>query len=1401
MAATSPTYAAALLSPRESLAKALAELRWLPEPERPAVVVCVLDAQHDGDVESTEAWDAIIENIGVDVVIAPICETCSRVHRNWAGQRVLLASSGDPRGRHITKINVGFEIADGGWKGSMVKNFTIDHADLDCTVAPDTATEDLVADFKADSAFEDAMSATLEVGSAAITAAITLSTACGEGQCTVGSVASDAMRWLTGAQVALLGSASIQSNRSSLDAAVANDDAGTAADVTRKVLAQVYPESDEVVLLAGVEGSCIESIISTGLGASGFARSVTEVDAGVAQVSNNVRINWHVQSGKVLVSKIEIGRASAGTDTSMFSKNILEGSFEAWDTLNSTAVYNVATTASIAETHNACSSSMLSSSGGGDNNAAAKNVGRVATYRGVVVAEAVAMYLEHEPSAIAMVLSAEARGYHRLQQTPEVLVLQLGSMCSLESATNLEECHQVDHIARLINDKTDGFYDHLLPTAFIDVKMADSKCAVGKAKAALDQMRTEFASDYNMEKEDTLYAVIGPFCSDDVADITNATYRAEIGWNGVTISGGSTSPALGTTEAQDAAHPYLARTATPETHVANGLVAIMQQYSWTKVAVVSDDSLWGSGAAQAFREGVLETIPNSEILVVSEIVLSAWDAALATPGPNAALEVLATAMLQTLEDAGAKIIYLAANSRIMREIFRYIYRTKITYGAGFVWFTAWVSEGTLTESDGGPCADCLHGAEGVLGLLEGAKSRSPGQDKVAVPYWRKHSSIENCVVPENWEARYNNEWEAKYAFDHDVENAFCDSDDDETTLGGYALNAVDAVMAYAQAMTEHLEVNPDDVNNPDVLYAKMKAMFVSGNQYFSSSESTLLLDEYGDKLGNFRVANLQINHGTLGGDSRVRGRGRRAVLLDATSAEFVVVGEYSTDPAQGLSLNEPAEGSCLTADGEPVALFPGGDCVAPPDVDPPVGFPKAATVAIVVIVVLVIVGFAVLRWHHGKQVGNLKAELQKLSKSLVGVRHVKMDFAGVGGGRPRAASYTATVGGAATSPSASLKPDNQTRWYWQEGSDRIDSHNKHDVLQPGNWVSYAWSVCAELDSAYAKWQSGKGVGSHTIDLTNRISSTGIEAKAHGADTGVGFVVDFQQMTQKNLKSNFVRPIHRVELEIASAFDEPFNVGGAESGFVLPNNDAYLAVGGSEGAGTTNLPGFGGMPQVDSGAPVLPADLVGNDNKVLIMTVGQLVQQHTVRKDGWAHGTILFDASGTDKSTTPLIDGYDYENGWFPIKYTEIASEKHLAQLQAKMGAGAVAALEPPSHWKSVRDPLVAERIELHDGPEKTECINWFKRSLSSSTQVVSVQRIQNMAMWQSYAVKRQAMSNRDKQSPEQAEKRWLFHGTSADTVPKIIQQGFNRGFAGKNATAYGRGVYFAKNSSYSASTT
>ena len=84
--------------------------------------------------------------------------------------------------------------------------------------------------------------------------------------------------------------------------------------------------------------------------------------------------------------------------------------------------------------------------------------------------------------------------------------------------------------------------------------------------------------------------------------------------------------------------------------------------------------------------------------------------------------------------------------------------------------------------------------------------------------------------------------------------------------------------------------------------------------------------------------------------------------------------------------------------------------------------------------------------------------------------------------------------------------------------------------------------------------------------------------------------------------------------------------------------------------------------------------------------------------------------------------------------------------------------------------------------------------------IISVERIQNMDLWRSYAAKRKSICER--QSPHTPYTRnyvrnWLFHGCPSAVVPKIVQQGFNRSFCGANATVYGEGVYFARDASYS----
>ena len=130
-------------------------------------------------------------------------------------------------------------------------------------------------------------------------------------------------------------------------------------------------------------------------------------------------------------------------------------------------------------------------------------------------------------------------------------------------------------------------------------------------------------------------------------------------------------------------------------------------------------------------------------------------------------------------------------------------------------------------------------------------------------------------------------------------------------------------------------------------------------------------------------------------------------------------------------------------------------------------------------------------------------------------------------------------------------------------------------------------------------------------------------------------------------------------------------------------------------------------------------------------------------------------------------------------------------------------LAPPSSWAPMADPLTALLVEIGNGPERSEAVRRFRLTLPHNVRVHSVERVQNLPLWQSYVVKRQSVFMREPATASTAaarfERAFLFHGTDESTVPKIVHQGFNRSFCGKNATAFGKGVYFARDASYSMS--
>eukprot|EP00977_Amphora_coffeiformis_P016567 scaffold5168_cov176-Amphora_coffeaeformis.AAC.5 len=149
-----------------------------------------------------------------------------------------------------------------------------------------------------------------------------------------------------------------------------------------------------------------------------------------------------------------------------------------------------------------------------------------------------------------------------------------------------------------------------------------------------------------------------------------------------------------------------------------------------------------------------------------------------------------------------------------------------------------------------------------------------------------------------------------------------------------------------------------------------------------------------------------------------------------------------------------------------------------------------------------------------------------------------------------------------------------------------------------------------------------------------------------------------------------------------------------------------------------------------------------------------------REDGWAFGSKLHHENealarkllavavavvgeGSSEDDAAILT----DTGWFPLDKTQPPTGEELAVLQKQVGD--TGELTPPKHWDPVVDPTTVQLHELREGDPERDAV-------------------------------------------------WLWHGSNAEVMDKILQQGFNRSFCGKNATAYGKGVYFARDASYSA---
>jgi hypothetical protein len=121
--------------------------------------------------------------------------------------------------------------------------------------------------------------------------------------------------------------------------------------------------------------------------------------------------------------------------------------------------------------------------------------------------------------------------------------------------------------------------------------------------------------------------------------------------------------------------------------------------------------------------------------------------------------------------------------------------------------------------------------------------------------------------------------------------------------------------------------------------------------------------------------------------------------------------------------------------------------------------------------------------------------------------------------------------------------------------------------------------------------------------------------------------------------------------------------------------------------------------------------------------------------------------------------------------------------------------ERPPHWT----PGNRKRVPLDPASDEyNQAVAHFLRSAGDRYIIEGIERVQIQGQWDMYQSKKREMMGRGVFG---ADERLLFHGTDEAAANCIALTSFNRSLCGKNATAYGQGVYFARDASYSADNT
>eukprot|EP00746_Dinoflagellata_sp_MGD_P065188 gnl/MRDRNA2_/MRDRNA2_27168_c0_seq1.p1 gnl/MRDRNA2_/MRDRNA2_27168_c0~~gnl/MRDRNA2_/MRDRNA2_27168_c0_seq1.p1 ORF type:complete len:1601 (-),score=340.16 gnl/MRDRNA2_/MRDRNA2_27168_c0_seq1:335-4735(-) len=686
---------------------------------------------------------------------------------------------------------------------------------------------------------------------------------CRVAECETGRLVADAMQWYTGADVALINGGAF---RSSLPAGA----------VTFGDILIALPFMNQLVMVQ-VPGSVIRAALEHGLSKLSNNDAHLRPKGGFLQVSSTIRFTWYFEMDVPKVGNIEIRKGL---------KHL--GEFEQ---LNELRKYSLA-----------INRYMHTGGDGFDMFSVFR-----ATPSGVVTAEAVAAFLA-ESAPVGSALNVTSLSMARITQRESTVHLQLGGMCDL--AQQRESCDALKFTVALINNKTDGMFDDVLPYAVISIgETIDVGCVEGRALPGFLELK-------NMMPK--LTAIIGPQCSDDVKEVAHMNERSKSTENTVFISPISTAVSLRDVKT----YPYLARLATPEIHVGKAAKTLCETYNWKRVAVLHDSSLWGTESANAFK---LYHLEDPQAVILNDGEVSLIDAF--KEGRSKAEDIL-----KKLEMVQAKIVYTALQPFTMGGIFEASFSTGMLHGAGFAWMIAWVEDTMFLRDDGSSNPYAVLGAAGTLGIIDFVDPDTP-LHKSFLSHWSEVASTEACSGE-----MFN--------------RPYCDFDGNLSTLSGYAAFTADSVLMYALAMDKIYLDKPTDEH---ALYESILTL----EPFDGVSGENVLLDSSGDRLGKKRVVNLQMIE-------RRRLAPARTLTIDTlqTKATWAPVGMYDPLAVPEMSFNPSIPvifpGGSLTAPSDQADVLKDESS---DDMNFSIGFAVGAAVGFAA---SVLIAFFVLKWSMAK---------------------------------------------------------------------------------------------------------------------------------------------------------------------------------------------------------------------------------------------------------------------------------------------------------------------------------------------------------------------------------------------------------------------------------------------------